>query len=178
LLRKSLKQLFSGIYKLCECGCGKLIPFINKNNKPSKYFHGHNLGKKENHNNWKGGRYQATDDYWMILMPGYYRSNVRGYVPEHVYFYEQHYKCCILKWGEVHHLDLDKNNNKISNLQGMMDREHTRLHKRINTDGRFCFNCGSKETYTRKNGSRVWHFDLEGNILCNKCGCKYRRENP
>jgi transposase-like protein len=50
-------------------------------------------------------------------------------VLEHRLVYENFHKCCILSWGAVHHKNENKQNNDISNLEGMMTRIHTKVHK-------------------------------------------------
>jgi hypothetical protein len=161
LFRLNIKELFKGLYKLCECGqkdC--LIPIINTRSKFIRFKKGHNSisNKGSNNSNWKGGRIN-NHGYWMIWKPGYFPSNNRGYVREHVYIYQESVKCCMLKWGAVHHIDFNRWNNIISNLQGMMQRDHTILHMKGNqyrlnihmsTSDRRCHSCGSNKTYLRK----------------------------
>jgi HNH endonuclease len=188
LLRKSLKQLFSGIYKRCECGkpdC--LIPIINKLGKFARFKSGHNSNGKT-HPNWKGGR-MKKDDYWLLWMPDAHPTDVRGYIREHIYIYQEYHKLCMLPWGDVHHKDGNGSNNEISNLQGMMNREHTRLHmkgnkynigKHIDTSDRFCFNCGTYKTslnkidkYNKTPSPRWLHLPWDKvNWYCHNC---YRR---
>lgn len=45
--------------------------------------------------------------------------------------------------------------------------------------GRFCFTCGSNETYIEKNGKHHWYLnhDSEDNALCSKCYSRYF-DNP
>jgi len=74
-----------------------------------------------NHPSWRGGEY--IDDW------GYRRIRVdRQYVKEHRYVMEQHLGRKLLHSEEVHHIDHDKLNNAIDNLQIMSASEHATLH--------------------------------------------------
>lgn len=149
-------KLFKGLYKRCECGqkdC--IIPVINKIGKFARYKTGHN-SKGMNHPSWKGGRTTDKDGYILLLMPDYFSSNKIGYVREHIYNYQEYYKCCLLSWSDIHHIDRNKGNNMVWNLQGMMGIKHHEYHmkdnshalgKHIDTTGRCCYSCCSKTTY-------------------------------
>ena len=156
----SIRDLFKGLYKLCECGCGELIPVLDKRGRPRRFKKGHQP-KGINHHNWKGGR-KRCGKYWFVLIPDYYSANERGYILEHRYFFEQYHKCCLLPWGEVHHIEPVTNdycNNMIWNLQGMMKQKHITMHKKGN-DHRLgkhkdtsyikCYNCGTNKTTLKK----------------------------
>ncbi len=47
---------------------------------------------------------------------------------KHVVIFEEYYKCCMLPWGEIHHINDIKTDNNISNLKGMTDSQHRRFH--------------------------------------------------
>lgn len=127
--------------KQCECGhCDKIIFEKDKRGIPRKISSGHNLflhnGKAEKHSCWKGGR-TKQNKYWSLTIPDYFSSDSNNRVKEHVYFYQEYYKCCMLYWGDVHHIDGNKENNMIWNLQGMMKGQHSRLHMIGNKYGRY-----------------------------------------
>lgn len=156
------KQLFSGIYILCYCGCKGYVKLVNKKGRFRQFISGHNFlnidQTGENNNNWRGGKYKSRG-YWRIHIPNYYRSYKTGHLPEHIYIYETHHKCCILPWGEIHHIDGNKENNEISNLQCLLGSKHAsithkgkryRLGKHKDTSNRRCFKCGSNKTILKK----------------------------
>jgi hypothetical protein len=186
----SLKVLFKGLYKVCECGeqnC--FISVINTRGKPARFKQGHNLGNGENSPSWRGGRSIDGHGYWRINLSEFNNSNKDSRIKEHVYFYEQFHKLCMLPWGVIHHIDRNKENNEISNLQGMMKRDHARLHakgnkntldKHIDTSDRICFVCKSKTTRISKPDKRnktpgpVWrHLPWDKiNWYCDNCAAK------
>lgn len=55
----------------------------------------------------------------------------RGYARKHVHVMEQHLGRRLDRGEVVHHIDQDKTNNDISNLQLMTNAEHTALHNRL-----------------------------------------------
>lgn len=175
---------------LVECGCGichEIVFLRDKWSRIVKYKNGHcNRGRKlknvkkgpDNHN-WKGGR-KIVGGYWYIWMPYYFSSKKNGYVLEHVYFYQEYHKCCMLKWGVVHHIDENKENNMPWNLQGMTRGQHITLHKtgvisyQKDMDNRFCKYCNGK-TYVTKDGYEQWNGDEISGFICKNCYDKIRR---
>jgi hypothetical protein len=189
----SIRDSFKGLYRLCECGdINCLIPIINTQGRFSKFKKGHNQKNKNGQYNaqWKGGRVKIGD-YW------YLRINKR-YVPEHVYFYEQKNKVCMLKWAVVHHIDPVTPtycNNMPWNLTTMMRGEHIIFHKkgkkgmkyrsriRVDNFNRICVICGNNRTYVPKNKSPMWYGNKIKGYFCSYCrgkirnGLRKRRKN-
>ena len=187
-MRISLRRLFRGLYRLCCCGCGKLINIVDKRGRPRRFLTGHGgkgkpflfALKGENHYNWKGGR-KKHGNYWMLLLPDYFSVQKNGYVYEHVYNYQEYYQCCILPWGVVHHIDPVRKgycNNMVWNLIGMLRSKHITLHKKgsegkkINMSGRFCKICKGKTRFI--SGYEHWYGNKENGWMCHKC---YKRIN-
>ncbi len=177
----SLRTLFAGLYKLSECKCGTLIPFLNYANKPARFKQGHNSRAGQtgpDNNNWKGGRRKDSNGYWMLCMPDYPSSQKSGYVPEHVYFYQEYYKVCICKWAEIHHIipvTKDYCNNMPWNLKAVTKDEHRKITHTIDMSDWFCSDCNSKETYIKKNNGRpFWYNDWNGGHRCHTCQCRRR----
>lgn len=61
---------------------------------------------------------------------GYYRltNSRKVHVSLHRYMYEKENNSTILENYDVHHIDGDKTNNTIHNLQLLLKSEHTKLH--------------------------------------------------
>ncbi len=74
---------------------------------------------KDNHA-WKGG-YVRKDGYKLISVDGEQRL-------EHRYIWEQYHKKPIPPGYQIHHIDGDKLNNKIENLQMISNSDHQKLH--------------------------------------------------
>lgn len=147
MLRLSIRQVFKGLYRLCQCNCGTLISVINTKGKFARYAYRHNFinillnpgnrGKRGlDSSNWKGGRTRDRN-YWYLTMPDYFSSNNSCRVYEHDYFYQEYHQCCLLSWGIVHHIipvTEDYCNNMPWNLMGMTRSAHQKLHRSIKTN--------------------------------------------
>ena len=93
----------------------------------------------ENHPNWKGGRYHHGDGYIIVQLlpdsPYYSMAHERGCVLEHRLVMAQHVGRCLLDSEVVHHINGDKADNQIENLELLPnDASHLpyiRLQQRI-----------------------------------------------
>lgn len=182
-MRSSINTLFRGLYRVCECGCGILIPIVNKMSKLARFKHGHHA-RGQNHPGWKGGRIKV-DKYWFLWIPGYSSSDNDNYVREHVYFYEQYNKLCMLPWGVVHHKEpvtKDYCNNMPWNLQGMTESQHATLHMKGNQyskkdmTNRICSLCNKKTLFDNTNREH-WYGNKLSGWLCNRCYEKIKYKN-
>ena len=54
-------------------------------------------------------------------------------IVEHRYMYEQYYKCSLLKWVEVHHINGNKRDNRIENLEPLNNKQHKHKHRNIDS---------------------------------------------
>lgn len=106
--------------------------------------------------------------------PERYKRTRRHGVYEHVYVYEQYNKCCILPWGQIHHINGKRDDNRPENLRGMMESDHMKLHlignKRAKKDmiGRKCELCGETTTYVKRNGCHQWFKNPFGKGFINR----------
>lgn len=77
---------------------------------------------KEQHWNWKGGKY--------IDKLGYVNMRINGrQTKEHTVIIEKEIGRCMNKNEVVHHVNGIRNDNRIENLRLMTNSEHTKLHK-------------------------------------------------
>ena len=126
--------------------------------------------KRENNNNWKGGRYLMPvtrkdglllgTGYVMIYNPEHHHAQSAGYVYEHVLVALEKYNLEKIPDGYcVHHIDLDKGNNNPENLCLMTRKDHAKAHNRLEElavldllkAGKIFF-CHQDKTYKRKEG--------------------------
>lgn len=119
----------------------------------------------------------GTHRYKLIHPLGYiwiYRPNhpfaTNNYVLEHRIVYEEYYKCNILPWIDIHHINHIKDDNRIENLRLMTRTDHRRL-ERIgyikDMSNRICYRCGSRKTRIRKKTGRPYWYNK--GRLCSRC---------
>lgn len=96
--------------------------FRKRNNLPPR---GHSSEKPHN---WKGGRYINKQGYVMILKKGFTGCDKKGYVKEHRYIYSTFYKITLTNKDIIHHINGDKTDNRIENLQLLDNKSHLILH--------------------------------------------------
>lgn len=109
--------------------------------------------------------YVSQHGYKRILRPGHPRADYKGYVFEHILIYEQFYNCCIPKYSIIHHLNNNRLDNRIENLEAMIRAKHTSLHQRYRKkvkEERVCANCNSitsriSRQKNRFSGSQHWY---------------------
>lgn len=122
----------------CQCGCEQLIHSMTMNRKPARFKLGHTIqyiqGKGKEGSHWKGGKAKHSNGYVKIWFPSHPNADSRGYVFEHVKVMSD-YLCRALDSDEVvHHIDGNKKNNVLSNLQLMTRSEHAKHHGRCRHD--------------------------------------------
>ena len=175
----------------CQCNCGIDLPnLIAKKKSSNKYgflrqylnnghFLRHRNQKGEKNPAWKGGLpKQDKDDYWLIYKPDHPNRNTENRVFEHRLLYE-HYLSILFdeqvylpKGSEIHHINKDKEDNSLINLEYMDNRlEHKQEHL-IDRDNTQCKTCGSKYTPTRsdsKSKRPKWHGNEIDGYQCVSC---------
>ena len=123
----SIRVSKSFVLGYCKCNCNTQINLRTYNGYLKKYKEGHgNSGKPQinksgsEHWNWKGG----------IIKGRYLRYRIKQgkYKVLHRIIYEQYYKCCLLSWVDLHHINGNKKDNRIENLQPIPHDKHARYH--------------------------------------------------
>ena len=123
-----------------------------------------------NHFAWKGGIRISDQGYIFLLDKTHPHSN-HGYVREHRLVMEKHLGRYLSQEEEVHHINGDRKDNRIENLQLMTKAEHRKVEQTINMSDRICFNCGSNTSYDRH-----WiRSKVSGQLLCQTCNSKEYR---
>jgi|WetSurMetagenome_2_1015567.scaffolds.fasta_scaffold34565_2 hypothetical protein len=150
--------------KIIKCVCGetfKVLPSSKKIycSKKCMYKYGeHNKGEKAW--NYKGG-YVGKNGY------KYIRENGK-YVLEHKNVYEKYYGIKIKKGYCVHHIDRNKLNNTIENLEIMSRKEHARLHhiKLSKEDVEFVIYLSKEKGFSHRKIGKIYGID-------NSAICRY-----
>ena len=161
-----------------KCKCGKCNQYTTiYKGKARDYVNGHNayfikrLGKSgPTSPSWKGGRVKVGK-YWMVYQPDHLNSDKRGYVYEHRFVMSIHIGRPIWKYEVVHHINGNKIDNKIENLELIKSNSKHIKEKHLLKDktNRFCCYCRNK-TYTTKKGHEKWYYNLtRDKWVCDKC---------
>lgn len=121
--------------------CGKEQWVFLRNGKPQNARCASCAGKvaagKRNqvgdrHPRWKGGRIVNQFAYVEVKLshdsPYFAMAGKDGYVYEHRLVMAQHLGRCLVKAEEVHHVNGDKHDNRIENLELNGKSEHNRLY--------------------------------------------------
>lgn len=165
--------------KFCECGCGEYINKFDNRGRSRNYVNRHFCRGKKGRNavSWKGGRrFHKHSGYILLNKPEYFSCGKDGWIAEHIFIFQEYYNCCLLDWGVVHHKNRIKIDNRIENLDGMMNSQHSRLHREIDTSSRICMLCDSNKTFIKKTGKPLW-LKHEDGFICINCYMKiYRRK--
>lgn len=172
--------------KLCECGCGTYIPAINKRREEARYKHGHNPANKtsfkpgERSGHWKGGSTIGSDGYLLIYSPSHPFKDHHGYVREHRLVMEKKIGRYLRREEDVHHLNGNKLDNRIENLELLNHGKHMALTNKIDMSKRMCLVCRRVNTWlyvkTGKQPRWLRHPITKKTWVCNNCYDKIRRQ--
>lgn len=101
-----------GFYKMPE------IEFANRSN----------ARKGEKSASWRGGASKTSKGYITVYMPEHPRADNKGYVLQHIAVFEKETGITIPDNCCIHHLNFDKQDNRIENLCLMLTSAHTSFH--------------------------------------------------
>jgi hypothetical protein len=125
---------------------------------------------------YKGGRYfHKSSGYWYLTGKGDHpNSDEFGAIAEHIYNFtvrEGQLFCCMISGSIVHHINEDKEDNRLENLQGMVRTKHIGHHKKKDLSDRICLLCDSKTTYMKDGKYAQWR-KYENGFVCMNCYMK------
>lgn len=152
----------------CRCGCDQDIEIITKEKILRKFIHHHHAVTKYNPN-WQGGKATSSDGYFIIKKPDHPFCDSQGYVKEHRLIIEKHLGRYLTQDEHVHHINENKKDNRIENLEVMTNSQHRIFHQTKDLNGRICLLCNSTKTYITKHNNRPHWFKYKNGYICNKC---------
>ena len=134
IMAKILYKSPSFILGKCRCGCGEDIPIRTSQGRLQKYAFAHTfrifrpiVPKGSKNPMWKGGRYIDSRGYWVVRKAEHPNANKLGYVREHRLIMEEHIGRYLTKDEDIHHINGNKTDNRIENLQLLSHSEHGRI---------------------------------------------------
>lgn len=138
---EELRILTNNYSKICMEEMKKLLPNKTplaiykrayklgiRQTKEIEFLNRSNARKGEKGSNWKGGISISSEGYRFVKKPEHERANKRGYVLEHILIYEKEHGVKVPPGYCIHHLNGNKQDNRIENLCLMSNSEHTKLH--------------------------------------------------
>lgn len=88
------------------------------------------IGKYTSKTKYGGHSKMRSDGYRYIYIPTHPHSSKDGYVMEHILVMEEHIGRYLNEGEVVHHINHNRIDNRIENLQLMTFKEHSALHMR------------------------------------------------
>lgn len=184
----SIEHSFTGLYRLCLCGCRKLRKCTDGYGRLCDYIRGHatKLRPKEQHPNF-GKRGAETsnfkgiwvhNDYIFLYAPERPNCNVRGFVQLHRLIMEDVLGRYLDKEEVVHHIDGNRLNNFEENLELLENNivHLTTKHKTTkDMSNRSCIDCGINKTYKNKKGYYHWAGNETDGFRCSNCYKKRKK---
>lgn len=121
---------------------------------------------REKHPKWKGGRITSTTGYVMLYMPKHPSADKKGYVAEHRFVIEQSLGVTLNRSSVVHHINGNRSDNRLENLQLTNGIAHANIHKIWSYKRLFvphkcqhCDNDAAVRLYTDKKGRKFRYYN-------------------
>jgi hypothetical protein len=121
------KRILEG-FRVCRCGCETIFRRRSYNGNEAFFLMGHNQ-KGIYHSQWNGGKFVSDQGYIKAWCPDHPHNRL-GYVREHRLVMEAYLGRYLDPRELVHHIDGNRKNNVIDNLELVHNEEHISHHKR------------------------------------------------
>lgn len=115
-----------------------------------------------------GGKTITTGGYRYVMKPDHPQATKSGYVMEHRLIMEKHLKRILGKDEDVHHINGNKTDNRLENLQLLTHAKHAQVTNMIDMSHRRCALCLSNKTTIQRDGRPHWYY-IGRLLVCNKC---------
>lgn len=146
----------------CACGCGE--PIKIKHSRGLQIFkHFHNTQVNKRNPSFRA----QTHGYLLAYLPDHPFSHSTGYIREHRLVWEKYHNAMLLPWAVIHHINGNKKDNRIENLEVTNRSKHKSKHTK-DMSKRTCNDCQKNKTFFDKCGHQVWYKDGEG-FICANC---------
>lgn len=126
----------------CACGCGQLTPLAKHTGdglikgQPCRWIRGHRNYIYPPQKFGKKPEIKSTDGYVLIYRPRHQNAGKSGYVLRSRYVMATHLGRPLRADEHVHHVNRDKTDDRVDNLQVVTPSEHAKLHMAIDCDHR------------------------------------------
>lgn len=133
------------IRKFCSPSCSSL--YVSKHHHRGMFQVGHSVSQKvrnkignansgENSYTWKGGKFKTRSGYIMVLKKSHPYANANGYVAEHRLIMEEKIGRFMKHNEHIHHLNENRNDNRIENLELLDMGKHMSIHRKLEFENR------------------------------------------
>lgn len=125
----------------------------------------------EKHRNWHGGKTINYNGYIEVYQPDHPHPIHGHNVLEHRLMIERHIGRYLRPNEEVHHINGDRQDNRLENLQLMTKSEHQTLERMIDMSDRICSICENRDTGTTRHkvGKRPHWVHIDDMLVCTFC---------
>src|SRR6187431_2386826 len=142
MMSNAVESLLFVEFIYCACGCGFTRSKYDRAGNIRKFIPGHNFIPKygPDHPKYKGGSI-GSKSYVIVFDRNHPLADKKHRIQQHRIVMEKYIGRYLRKDEVVHHINENKKDNRIENLQLMTRSEHQRFHTKKDMSDRVCVNC-------------------------------------